>query len=205
MPLLTESVAEALWEEAQPLLSKRPAPPRPMLVLMSGVPLSGKSTLARALAARASARSLLVENDAVRARVAQRLAIPRPSYEGRENFFTYRASWLLARIALRSGSNVLHDATNLDEGQRKGGYAVADEAGAPVAVVMVLAPREVRDARAARAGPGRLEAHRKLGLRDPRPGCVTRPLVVVDGTAPVEESAARVLDAPFLGPLRGGA
>lgn len=191
--LLTERIARERRERAPP--PTRPRPARPTLVLMAGQPLGGKSTLARRLAGTHPEATLLVENDDLREKIAHALHHGPPTYDGQENFLTYRAAALLAARALAAGVHVIHDATNLNEGQRKGIYAVGDAAGARVPALVVRTPFAVREARAAGVPEGRRLAHRKLGARQADPARVTRAHLALDGTEPVEAMVARALAA----------
>jgi len=184
---LPQRVAAALWAEAEPRLAGRPRPPRPLLLVMVGVPLSGKSTLARALAEQAGAATLRVENDAVRPHVAAALGQPAVTYEGPENLLTYQTAWTLLERALWAGMNAIHDGTNLNEGARRGAYAAAQAAGAEVVVLFVLTdPGEVAR-RAATHPPERQAAHAKLGRKRPNPAACSLPHLVLDGARPVAE------------------
>lgn len=192
----TQDLLERLWAEAQPTLTARPRPPRPLLVVLAGPPLSGKTTLARALAEEAPAALLHVENDAVRARLAQ----GQPTHGPGENHLTYRASWALAQRAIEAGCHALHDGTNLTEQGRRGAYRAADSALAPAVVVFVDTPAGVQRARAEAGGPQRLAAWEQLGHRRPALRA-TRPHATVDGTRPLEELVAQLRALPALAPL----
>jgi predicted kinase len=197
-PDLAPRVAAGLWEQRAP--DPRPPAARPLLVVMAGVPLGGKSTLARALAAASPAAAMHVENDVVRVAVAAALRRAQPAHDGVEHFLTYRASWALAELALRNGLHAVHDATNLTESQRRGAYRAAAAAGAEVAVVFVLAAPEVLAQRASGLAPDRQLAHAKLGAKVPRPEA-SLPFVAVDGAAPLAPSLAALRAAAALAPL----
>lgn len=200
-PTLPEALADELWDEAQPWIRARPLPSRPLLVLLAGPPLSGKTTLARTLEVRAVTATLVVENDELRERVVRRLHGEAPTHDARENFFTYRTAEDLVSRALGAGANVVHDATNLDEGGRRRFYRAADRAGADVVVLVVETAAGVREERALRETDDRAAAHRKLGARRADPGRVGRACLVVDGTGPVSATANALAADPALAPL----
>lgn len=108
----------------------------PSLVLVSGLPGSGKSHFGRLLAARLPLAVL--ESDALRKRL-----VATPTYSGPENGRLFRAAHELARQLLASGVSVLFDATNLIEAHRRRLYRIAEEAAARVAVVRLEAPKRV--------------------------------------------------------------
>lgn len=202
-PSLPEALAARLWDEAAPDLVARPFPRAPVLAVLVGIPLSGKSTLARALASRATTATLHVENDAVREHVARALGHDAPTHEGVEHLLTYRTAWRLLALALRHGASALHDGTNLNEGARRGAYSAADAVGAPVVVVFVQTPAEVLQARAATLPGTRQRALAKLGGKRPNPAACSRLHVALDGAASVEANLARLREAPGLGALWG--
>jgi len=83
--------------------------PRAFAVWLTGLPASGKSTIAAALRARLEARNLRVEvleSDAVR-----RVLTPAPSYSHEERAFFYRALALMGSRMVAHGIPVLFDAT----------------------------------------------------------------------------------------------
>lgn len=168
----------------------------PVLVVMSGTPLSGKSTLARAIQQAAGVPVALVENDAVRAELFED-----PDYGPQENHAVYREATRRVEAALADGFSTIHDATNLKEKWRRGAYDVADELGVPVAVVFVISDPRINEARARTLPATRREAWEKLGGRPPDPSTCRRPHVVLDGAAPVEENLRRLAEWDLLAPL----
>ena len=112
-------VIDEAWALLDPAPRPMPLPSRPCLVVLVGVPLSGKSTLARALAREATTALTLVENDALRARLAQGFGRAAPAYDAEENFLVHRVSTVLLERALRAGAGVLLDATNLHGSDRR--------------------------------------------------------------------------------------
>lgn len=131
-------------------LAPLPAPrPRPALVVLSGLPGSGKSYFQRRLRDRTGA--VVLESDALR-----RLLFGCPTYTREENARLFRAIHSVADRLLRSGRSVIIDATNLTEWERQPYYKMADQHGARLLIVQLTAPdaviRERLERRAAGVG-----------------------------------------------------
>lgn len=114
-------------------LARQPDPGRPLLVQLSGLPGSGKSTFARRLARQAVITHL--ETDSIR-----RELFPVRTYSYREHQAVFQMFLARAREALEQGSNVLLDATHLSEGARRPAALLAEELGAGLAVVQFRPP-----------------------------------------------------------------
>lgn len=195
---LSDTLAEHLWSRARSTLDPSRRPPRPLLLQLAGVPLVGKSTLARHLRSRIQATLLHIENDVVRVHVAKALGRSQPGYDEEENLATYATARGLAHRALAWGSHVIHDATNLTEEERRGGYHVADLAGRSCCVAFVTAPQKVLADRARLLSPSRQRAFEKLGHRRPDPGACLRPSIELDGTQDPEANVDGLLRAPAM-------
>ena len=146
-------VAGRFGGDAGMLLASLPRLPeptaRPVLVVMTGLPGTGKSTVARALAAQFPLIHL--ETDVLR-----RVLFPCPTYVAAENRRLFPAIHRLIGALLDRSLPVLFDATNLTEPARRRPYKIATERGAVLAVVSVVAPEGVvRERLARRAGGGR--------------------------------------------------
>lgn len=118
------------------LAAMRETTAEPTLVMMSGLPGTGKSYLARILAERLPA--VVVASD----RVRKALFNP-PQYTAEENATTHWACRVIMRELLRQGANAIYDATNLIEEQREIVYRLADRAGAKLVIVQTVAPEDV--------------------------------------------------------------
>lgn len=133
MPLPSAVNAQILRSRLGPL----PEPlGRPVLVMISGLPGTGKSHFARRLAERFPAT--ILETDALR-----RILFPSPAYSAEENRRLFPAVNRLISDLLREGIPVIYDATNLLEFQRGYVYRIADHAGAKLIIVQSVAPEGV--------------------------------------------------------------
>jgi predicted kinase len=133
-------------------LGRLPTPvARPGLVVLIGLPGSGKSYFARQLAKRYPAAVL--DSDALRS-----VLFESPQHTEREHGRLFPAIHVLTRRLLLRGVPLIQDATNLKEANRRPLYRLAEETGARLVIVRVRAPLAVMRERLAR----RTEA------RDPR-------------------------------------
>jgi predicted kinase len=109
---------------------------RPGIVILVGLPGSGKSSFARALSACYPA--VILDSDRLRA-----ILFPAPEHTERENRRLFPAIHLLIGRLLGRGLTVIVDATNLKEANRKPYYALAKTHGARLVLVRVWAPPSV--------------------------------------------------------------
>jgi aminoglycoside phosphotransferase family enzyme/predicted kinase len=144
--------AEAYLGRAETYL----APPPPVLVAVGGLPGTGKSTLARALAPDLGAApgALLLRSDEIRKRrngVAPEQRLPPAAYAGAESRAVFDELAAIARAAVAAGHSVIADAVFLNRTDRAA--IAASAAGAPFLGVCLTAPLDVLEARvAARTG-----------------------------------------------------
>ena len=116
-------------------LGELPLPvPRPALVVVAGLPGTGKSKFCRELKLRSGA--VILESDAVR-----RLLFERRAYSWFESRRVFSALHAAARKLLGAGVSCIVDATNVAEVYRRPLYDIAEERGAKLIVVEVTAPR----------------------------------------------------------------
>ncbi len=109
---------------------------RPALIIISGLPGTGKSFFSKKLAGRVP--SAILETDALR-----KVLFPSPRYTAGESYRLFRACYFLVEELLRQGIGVIFDGTNLVERHRERLYRIADELGVKVAIVQVEAPPEL--------------------------------------------------------------
>ncbi len=122
-----------------------------VLVVVSGLPGTGKSSFSRRLTR--DLPSVVLESDALR-----KVLFPSPTYTGRESGRLFDAIHTLIESLLGRGMPVILDATNLEENHRESLRRIADRAGAKTVLVQVHAPSNVVEERmAARSS----ETHRE--------------------------------------------
>ncbi len=123
----------------------------PALILLSGLPGTGKTTFAAALAGCLSVAH--IESDAIRRRLA-----PQPCYSHQESTRVFSSAVRLAASALRGGRHALVDATNLARRDRERFLWLAQRAHCRLVAVRVVAPPEVVRARLATPRQGHSQA-----------------------------------------------
>ena len=124
-----------------------------MLIILTGLPGTGKSTVAAALAREVGAAVL--SSDLMRAERSGR-----PRFSGPAKAGVYERMFKRARLALRAGRSVVLDATFYLERLRRSGARLGRAAGVPVFIIEVIAPAPVVKRRMDR---------RLLTARGPRP------------------------------------
>jgi DegV family protein with EDD domain len=113
-----------------------PPQSRPCLVILSGLPGSGKSYLARELRKRVP--FVILQSDAMR-----KTLFERPAYTDEENARLFPAMHVLLDRLLARHIAVIYDATNLREEHRRPLYEIAEKNAARLVVVQVTAPEDV--------------------------------------------------------------
>jgi predicted kinase len=118
-------------------LGKIPEPSiKPVFVLVSGLPGTGKSYFSRKLAARLPC--VVLESDALRKRLCSS-----PDYSASESNRLFRACHCLIEDLLHGGHSVILDATNLVEYNRERLYKIAERLQVKLIIVQVEAPQEL--------------------------------------------------------------
>ncbi len=108
----------------------------PALVVVSGLPGTGKSFFSRQLAQRLP--FVVLESDALR-----KTLFASPRYLAEESQRLFKASHELVEEFLKKGIGVIFDATNIAERHREYLYSIADRLGAKLVIVRLEAPPEV--------------------------------------------------------------
>ena len=124
-----ERLSESLGQLPEPAAE-------PALVVVSGLPGSGKSYFCSKLAERLP--FLILESDALR-----KTLFPVPSYSAWESSQLFRAIHLLVERLLKRGIPLILDATNLSERNREYLYSIADRLDVKLILARVEAPPEV--------------------------------------------------------------
>ena len=174
-------------------LAPQPAPvATPSLVVLSGLPASGKSHLAREIAMR---HPLAVLNsDALR-----RTMVKRPTYSQKESARLFAAIHALLEDLLRRGIPALLDATNLKEAHRRPVYEIAERTGARLLLIEVRASDDIIRQRlkarrtnenAADLSEATVEVY-KMMREEAEP--IARPHLVVDTSGTLDEAIARIV------------
>jgi len=165
---------------------------QPVLLLLCGLPGSGKSHLARLLRPHLSAA--IVESDHVR-----RILFAQPRHTGPESAWVFAVCHALIANLLGRSRSVIFDATNLIEHNREHLYRLADRAQAKLVVVRTVASEDVIRQRLA----GRSQHPDPLDHSDadvavyermrPSEQPIRRPHLVVDTTQDIQQAVRRIL------------
>jgi predicted kinase len=185
--------------EAQLLPSGLESTADPVLIMMSGLPGSGKSHLSRVLAERV--RAVVIESDAVR-----KALFPEPCYTADESAMVHRACQQLMRRLLTRGVRVVFDATNLVEFQREIIYSLVRRSGARLLIVRTVAPEEVIRERLTRreespesASDADWRVYRRMAHREQK---IRQPHVCIDTSQDMEDAVRKVMRVLRRGPRR---
>lgn len=109
----------------------------PTLILLSGLPGSGKSHFCRELV-QVAPSLVVLESDALR-----EILFSDPTHGGSENARLFPALHRLLERLLRIGHQVAVDATNLRRRNRRMLYDIAERVGAPLLIIETTAPEDV--------------------------------------------------------------
>jgi predicted kinase len=108
----------------------------PVLIMLCGLPATGKSYLARRLAEHVP--FVIVETDFVR-----KTLFPSPTYSAQESNLVHLVCHALMEKLLKRGARVIFDATNLLEFHREKIYRLTRSTTARLVVVQTVAPETV--------------------------------------------------------------
>ena len=109
---------------------------KPVLIMMTGLPGTGKSHVSRLI--QQALPAVIVQSDFVR-----KLLFRQPRYTAEESDIVYRTCHEVIARLLKRGISVILDATNLIEQKREIVYHIADRAGAKLIIVRTVAPRSI--------------------------------------------------------------
>ena len=121
-----QRLLENLGELPEPVVN-------PVLVVVSGLPGTGKSYFSKRLAEKVP--FLVLESDVLR-----KLLFVTPSYSSQESSQLFRTIHLLLRELLKKGISIILDATNLSERFREYLYGIVDRLDVKLVLVRVEAP-----------------------------------------------------------------
>jgi predicted kinase len=129
-------------------------PPAPVMVAIGGLPATGKSTLARALAPTLGAApgALVLRSDEIRKRqhgVAPEQRLPESAYSPAASDAVFAELTALANVTAASGHAVIADGMFLNPEQRTSIALAASRAGVGFLGLWLTAPRDVLEARLA--------------------------------------------------------
>jgi len=113
---------------------------QPVIIVVSGLPGTGKSYFCRRLAE--CLPFLILESDALRKQL-----FPAPTYSADESAYLFRTIYYLIEDLLKKGTPVILDATNLEERHREHIYNIAERLNARLIMVDVQAPPELVEKR----------------------------------------------------------
>ena len=134
---MAQCIASAEQRRLLESLGSLPEPvAHPLLVVISGLPGTGKSHFSRQLAERVPLAML--ESDALR-----KTLFPVPTYSASESSLVFRLIHALIGEILDRGVPVLLDATNLVETHRKRLYTIAEQRDVKLVLVRTEASSEV--------------------------------------------------------------
>jgi predicted kinase len=161
----------------------------PVLILMSGLPGSGKSYLSERVSAELSA--VVIESDRLR-----KALFPKPTYSAQESTLVHRACQHTMRWLLCKGVRVIFDATNLVEFQREILYHLAERSGARLLIVRVVAPEEVirerlarRDADVYSTSDADWSIYRRMSKREQT---ICRPHLCIDTSEDIDAAVRKI-------------
>lgn len=165
-------------------------PGTPAMVLLSGLPGTGKTTFALALSRQHG--FVHIESDAIRRALA-----PEPRYSAAESARVFALAHARLRTVLAAGGRAIVDATNLTTRDRGRFLEIAAQASATVLVIRMTAPdstvrQRLRGPREGHSQAGEAVYERMRGRVQP----FGIPVLVVDSrfaTSPSVDLAVRLL------------
>jgi len=138
LPDNEEKLRTSLGELPEPVV-------KPCLVVVSGLPGTGKSYFSRRLAQRTPL--VILESDALR-----KVLFLSPNYTQEESTSLFQATHRLIETLLKKGVSLVLDATNLQEPHRERLYNISERVDAKLIMVRVEAPDHIVQQRLADRG-----------------------------------------------------
>jgi predicted kinase len=164
----------------------------PVLILMSGLPGSGKSFLSEQVCAELPC--VIIESDRVR-----KVLFPQPTYSAAESAIIHRTCRQLMRHLLKKGVRVIFDATNLVEFQRELLYSLAERCGAQLLIVRTVAPEAIvrkrlehRQAIRGSTSDADWQVYRRMSQSE-QP--IRHPYLCIDTSQDIHEAVSRIVKA----------
>ncbi len=135
-PTADDAIVASAKEALKRIRLPRERSSRPLLIIMTGLPGTGKSFVATILAK--SIGAAVIRTDFVR-----KVLFPKPRYTSHESRIVYQVAHRMTDLLISQGISVIFDGTNLREEYRRILYEIGKSRGARVAVVRTTAPEEV--------------------------------------------------------------
>ena len=176
--------ALGLWDQYK---FSKAVPDKPALIIMAGYPLSGKTTLSRAILENCPDNTLHVESDSIRQHVAESNGHESPKFTLTESLNTFNIAHELIRLALSNNANVILDATNLQEKWRFDAYLAAEEYNSPVAVILVEVADDILEKRLKNASKDKVNAYNHMSNVNFTRVTRNYPLIKVDSSNGIDE------------------
>jgi predicted kinase len=143
------TLRQALAADLERIPASKPS--QAFLVVLSGLPGTGKSHFARELVSRAPL--VVLSSDRLR-----KALVGQPKYSAGESSRLFAACHRLIEEFLHEGRKVLFDATNLNEGFRQPLYDIAERLSVPLVLVHLTAPNGVVRQRLTGRSNGQLDS-----------------------------------------------
>ena len=106
---------------------------KPIVIMMSGLPGTGKTFFSRRLAEKLPL--IIIESDRIR-----KTLFPKPAYTPAENTKVFQFVNQRIEELLKDGVSVIFDATNLEERHRRSVYRIAEKWGVRLLIIKAEAP-----------------------------------------------------------------
>ncbi len=155
-----------------------------MLVLITGLPGTGKSTIANHLARRMDAD--LLRTDEIRKHL-----FAEPTYSEEEKELVYKAMFLAARYLIKAGRGVIIEGTFYKRALRERVYRIAEDTKSKLMVVECTAPewvvRRRTEGRATRGASSEADYEVYKKIREQYEP-LQRPRIVLDTSRPLNEN-----------------